>query len=120
MGTNEGLSFGIIRKILFVLILMAQLMKNKGEIIACEAVPKSKLLHSTVRVGSKTLSILSGIAKSYTPEQMIGKKVVIVANLAPRKMRGFISEGMLLAADMPDGSAKVIFVDGVEPGSKVR
>ena len=92
-----------------------------GEIKDCQPVPKAdKLLNNTVWDGKRERTILSGIHEWYEPADLIGKKVIIVDNLAPRKMRGFVSEGMLLAADMPDGSAKVIFVDGMEPGSKVR
>ncbi len=79
-----------------------------GVILDCEAVPKSKLLHSTVRVGTKTLSILSGIAKAYTPEQMIGKKVVVVTNLPPREMKGMLSEGMIICAEDEIGNLSLI------------
>ncbi|MBP1553958.1 MAG: methionine--tRNA ligase, partial [Oscillospiraceae bacterium] len=71
-----------------------------GEIRHCEKLPKSdKLLKSIIFDGERERTILSGIAQWYTPEEMVGKKVVIVANLAPRKMRGVMSEGMILAAD---------------------
>jgi len=89
-----------------------------GFVLDCEAVPKSKLLHSTVRVGNKTLSILSGIAKHYTPEQMKGKKVVVVTNLPPREMKGYLSEGMIICAEDEIGNIsllspeKDIIVDG--------
>ena len=57
----------------------------------------------------------------YTPEQLVGKKIIVVANLEPARLTGVTSEGMLLAADNPDGSANVIFVaDDIAPGSKVR
>ena len=79
-----------------------------GEVLKCEAVPKSKLLHSTVRVGTKILSILSGIAKFYTPEQMIGKKVVVVTNLPPREMKGILSEGMILCAEDSCGNLSLL------------
>ena len=91
-----------------------------GQVLTCEAVPKSKLLHSTVRVGTKTLSILSGIAKAYTPEQMIGKKVVVVTNLPPREMKGYLSEGMIVCAEDEIGNIsllspeKDIIADGSE------
>ena len=92
-----------------------------GEIRNCEPVPKAdKLLNNTVWDGKRERTILSGIHEWYEPADLIGRRIIIVDNLAPRKMRGFISEGMLLAADNPDGSAKVIFVDDIEPGSKVR
>ena len=79
-----------------------------GIVVDCEAVPKSKLLHSTVRVGSKTLSILSGIGKVYSPEQMKGKKVVVVTNLPPREMKGFMSEGMIVCAEDEIGNISLL------------
>ncbi len=92
-----------------------------GEIRNCVPVPKAdKLLNNTIWDGKRERTILSGIHEWYEPEDLIGRKVIIVDNLAPRKMRGFVSEGMLLAADTADGGAKVIFVDDLEPGSKVR
>ena len=75
-----------------------------GEIIACEAVPKSsKLLKETVKFGDEVRTIVSGIAKHYTPEEMVGKKVVFVTNLAPRKICGIMSEGMILGAEDENG-----------------
>ena len=76
-----------------------------GEVIACEIVEKSKkLLKETIRIGNETRTILSGIRKYYTPEEMVGKKVMVVCNLAPRKIAGFESEGMIVAAESEDGS----------------
>ena len=78
----------------------AKLQFQIGEIIACEAVPKSKkLLCSQVRVGSRVRQILSGIKANYTPEEMVGKKVMVVTNLKPAKLAGMLSEGMLLCAE---------------------
>ncbi len=79
-----------------------------GLVLDCEAVPKSKLLHSTVRVGTKTLSILSGIAKQYSPDDMIGKKVVVVTNLPPREMKGLLSEGMIICAEDESGNLSIL------------
>lgn len=79
-----------------------------GLVTACEAVKKSKLLHETVKVGNKTLSILSGIAKHYTPEEMVGKKVIVVTNLPPREMKGIKSEGMIVCAEGPDGTLSIV------------
>ena len=71
-----------------------------GEIIACEAVKKSrKLLCSQVRVGSQVKQIVSGIKANYTPEEMVGKKVMVLVNLKPAKLAGAVSEGMLLCAE---------------------
>ncbi len=87
----------------------AKVQLRVGEIIACEHVPKSsKLLHETVKFGDEVRSIVSGIAKHYTPEEMIGKKVVFVTNLAPRKVCGVLSEGMILAAEDEKGNLSLI------------
>ena len=79
-----------------------------GTVVACEAVKKSKLLHETIKVGNRTISVLSGIAKHYTPEEMVGKKVIVVVNLPPREMKGIMSEGMIVCAEGPDGTLSVI------------
>ncbi len=86
----------------------AKVRMQVGLVTACEAVKKSKLLHETVKVGNKTLSILSGIAKHYTPEEMVGKKVIVVTNLPPREMKGILSEGMIVCAEAPDGTLSVV------------
>lgn len=76
-----------------------------GEIIACEAVPKSKkLLCSKVRVGSQIKQIVSGIKAHYTPEEMVGKKVMVLVNLKPAKLAGVLSEGMILCAEDAEGN----------------
>ncbi len=92
-----------------------------GEVIACEKVEKSnKLLHETVRIGNETRSIVSGIAKYYTPEEMVGKKVVVVTNLKPAKLCGVLSEGMLLCAESADGTLALLTPESaVESGAKV-
>ena len=75
-----------------------------GEIIACEEVPKSrKLLCSKVKIGSQVKQIVSGIKAHYTPEEMVGKKVMVLVNLKPAKLAGVLSEGMLLCAEDADG-----------------
>ncbi|MDO5292583.1 MAG: methionine--tRNA ligase [bacterium] len=75
-----------------------------GEIIKCEEVPKSKkLLVSQVKVGSKVRQIVSGIKAHYTPEEMVGKKVMVLVNLKPAKLAGVLSEGMLLCAEDENG-----------------
>ncbi len=86
----------------------AKIDMRVGTVIACEAVKKSKLLHETIRVGSRTLSVLSGIAKYYTPEEMVGKRVIVVVNLPPREMKGIMSEGMIVCAEGPDGTLSVV------------
>ena len=93
-----------------------------GEIIACENVPKSsKLLHETVKFGEEVRSVVSGIAKHYKPEELIGKKVVFVTNLAPRKVCGILSEGMILATEDENGVMSLITPDKAEikSGSKL-
>ena len=76
-----------------------------GEIIACEEVPKSKkLLCSQVKIGSQVKQIVSGIKAHYKPEEMVGKKVMVLVNLKPAKLAGVLSEGMLLCAEDADGN----------------
>lgn len=80
-----------------------------GEIVACEKVEKSsKLLHETVKFGNETRSVVSGIAKHFKPEELIGKKVAFVTNLKPVKLCGVLSEGMILAAEDGDGKFSLI------------
>ena len=80
-----------------------------GEIIACEKVKKSKkLLCSKVKIGSDTKQIVSGIQKYYTPEEMVGKKVMVLVNLKPAKLAGVLSEGMLLCAEDADGNLALV------------
>lgn len=93
-----------------------------GEIKACEKVEKAeKLLKLTVFDGTRERTIVSGIAPWYAPQELVGKKIVVVANLKPAKLRGIVSEGMLLAADGPENQAQVVFLpEGAVPGSRVR
>ena len=87
----------------------AKVEMRVGTVVACEAVKKSKLLHETVSIGGgKTLSVLSGIAKHYTAEEMIGKRVIVVTNLPPREMKGIMSEGMIVCAEAPDGTLSIV------------
>ncbi len=92
-----------------------------GEVKNCVPVEKSKkLLCNTIFDGKKERTILSGIHEWYEPADLIGKKLVFVENLAPRKMAGMVSEGMILAAETADGDVKVLFVDDSVPaGSKI-
>ena len=97
-----------------------------GEIVEAEKVEKAdKLLKFSVKIGEETRTIVSGIAKYYTPEEMLGKKVVVVFNLKPAKLRGIESAGMLLCAcyDKEDGEQEVVLVSPEKPvpsGSVVR
>ena len=80
-----------------------------GEILSCEAVPKAdKLLCSQVKIGSQVRQIVSGIRSSYTPEEMVGKKVMVLVNLESRKIRGLVSEGMLLCAEDEKGTLSLL------------
>jgi methionyl-tRNA synthetase len=81
-----------------------------------------KLMRLEVDLGTETRQIVAGIAKAYTPEQLIGRKIVIVANLAPRKLRGLESKGMLLAASIGEQGTPVLagFLEDVPPGARLK
>lgn len=107
------------------LIDFEQFMKTEllsATITDCEPIKKSKkLLKITVNDGTDTpRQIVSGISEWYSPSDLIGKTVVIVSNLKPAKLCDEISNGMLLACDCPDGSVKVVFLDGIPAGAKLR
>ncbi len=95
-----------------------------AQIVVAERIPKAdKLLRLEVDLGYERRQILSGIAEFYTPEELLGKRIAIIANLAPRKMRGLESHGMLLAASGEDHSSKPIlatFSEEIALGSKIR
>ncbi|MDE6357233.1 MAG: methionine--tRNA ligase [Eubacteriales bacterium] len=96
-----------------------------GEVLECEKIKKSnKLLKSQVKIGEKIVQIVSGIANHYSPEEMIGKRVVVLTNLKPAKLCGELSEGMILAASDDKGNLKLISVDDAEniikSGSEVK
>ena len=87
-----------------------------GEIIACEEVKKSKkLLCSQVKIGSEVKQIVSGIKAHYTPEEMVGKKVMVLVNLKPAKLAGVLSEGMLLCAEDADGNLSLMTPEKAMP-----
>ena len=87
----------------------AKLQFQIGEIVKCEAVPKSKkLLCSQVKIGTKTRQIISGIKAHYSPEEMVGKKVMVVTNLKPAKLAGLVSEGMILCAEDAEGNLSLM------------
>jgi len=92
-----------------------------AEVRAAERVPKSKkLMKMTVFTGDEERTIVAGIATKYTPEELVGRKIVIVANLQPAKLMGIESNGMILAASL-DGEPSLLSVDaGVPAGTKVR
>ncbi len=93
-----------------------------GEVIACEALPNSKkLLCSKVMIDGKVRQILSGIKSAYTPEEMVGKKVMVIANLKPAKLAGEISEGMIICADGPDGKPVLMVPEkDAESGAEIH
>ena len=100
----------------------AKVELRAAKVLECEKLEKSqKLLKLKLDDGMGTRQVVSGIAKWYKPEDLIGKTVVVVANLKPAKLCGEESQGMIVCAEMPDGSAKVAFLDGsVPPGAKLR
>ena len=90
-----------------------------GKVIAAEAIPKSsKLLKLRVDIGGEIRQIVSGIAQFYNPEELVGKDVVVLTNLAPAKIFGVESNGMILAAG--DRASLLISEKPVEPGTKIR
>ncbi len=87
----------------------AKVKMQIAKVIACEKVEKSdKLLKSTVQIGDETRTVVSGIAKYYSPEEMVGKKVVMITNLKPAKLRGILSEGMILCAEDDEGNLSLL------------
>lgn len=100
----------------------AKVELRTAKILECELVKKSKkLLKIQADDGTdKPRQIVSGISEYYKPDELIGKTVIIVANLKPAKLCGEMSNGMLLAADTADGGIKVLFADGMEPGMRLR
>jgi len=99
----------------------ARVKLRTGVVLACERVEGSdKLLKSQVRIGEETRQIVSGIAKYYTPEEMVGKCVVVVVNLKPVRLRGVLSEGMLLCADAEDGVRLITAEGELRGGETVR
>jgi methionyl-tRNA synthetase len=93
-----------------------------GTVLECKKVPKAdKLLQFKIEDGLETRTIVSGIAKYYNPEELIGKQVCFVANLAPRALKGIASEGMILSAEDYDGNLAVVMPEKkVKAGSEVK
>ncbi len=93
-----------------------------GTVLSCERVPKAdKLLKFEIADGLENRTIVSGIAKYYNPEQLVGKQICFIANLPPRKLRGIESQGMILSAENFNGDLSVLTLDReVKPGSEVR
>ena len=93
-----------------------------AKVVECEKLKGSKkLLRFILDDGRGTRQVLSGIARWYSPEELIGKTVVLAANLKPARLAGEVSQGMLICSDMPDGSAKIVFLDDSVPaGTRLR
>ena len=93
-----------------------------GEVVACERVPKAdRLLNLTIRTGLDERTVLSGIAEHFTPEEVVGRRVTLLVNLAPRKIRGIESQGMVLMAETADGSLRFVTPeDGTAAGDVIR
>ncbi len=97
----------------------AKLEMKTGMVLAAEAIPKSsKLLKLQVDIGGETRQIVSGIAQFYKPEELVGQNVVVLTNLAPAKIFGVESNGMILAAG--DAASLLTPLKTVEPGTKIR
>ena len=91
-----------------------------GKVLECEKVPKSdKLLRFKLEVGSETRQILSGIAKFHKPEELIGKNVIFIANLKPRKIMGLESQGMILSAEFKDGLTALTTIKDIQSGAEI-
>ncbi len=98
----------------------ARLDLKVAEVIACEKMKKAdKLLILTLKVGEEERTVVSGIAQYYQPEELIGKKVVVVANLKPVKLRGTMSYGMILAAS-DENDVEVLTVERIASGHRVK
>ena len=99
----------------------AKLELKAGTVTSCEKVAKAdKLLKLEVDLGNEKRIIVSGIAQHYTPEEIVGKQVIVVTNLAPRKMKGIESQGMILTAEDSDGKLQLLKPENpVSPGSNV-
>ena len=98
-------------------------LPNVGKVLECQKVPKAdKLLQFRIDDGLGGRTIVSGIAKHYKPEDLVGKNVCFVANLEPRKLKGIESQGMILSAEDADGRLIVISpaTDEIAPGSEVK
>jgi methionyl-tRNA synthetase len=100
----------------------AKIELRVGLVKVAERVPKAdKLLRLEVDIGTETRQVLAGIAEAYAPETLIGRKVVIVANLAPRKLRGMESNGMIVAASLEDGKPVLAgFLEDVPVGARLK
>jgi methionyl-tRNA synthetase len=98
-----------------------EIQLRTARVVAAERVPKTDfLLKLEVDLGSERRQLVAGIAARYSPEELVGKQVIVVANLEPAMIRGIQSQGMLLAADDGNGPAVATFEVDVSPGTRVR
>ncbi len=99
----------------------AELQLRSARVLVAEAHPNAeRLMRLEVDLGNEQRQIIAGIAEHYTPAELLGKTIIIVANLKPAKLRGLSSQGMLLAATGPEGTTRLITVDGdLPPGAKI-
>ncbi|MHA1617112.1 MAG: methionine--tRNA ligase subunit beta [Candidatus Njordarchaeales archaeon] len=92
-----------------------------AKVISAERVPGTeKLLRLIVDLGNEKRQIIAGIAPWYSPEELVGKNIIVVANLQPKRIRGLESQGMLLAADAPNKPVLLTVIEDVPPGTRVR
>ncbi len=92
-----------------------------AEVLEVERIEKAdKLLKLRIDLGDEQRQLVAGVAKAYEPEQLVGKRIIVVVNLKPAKLRGVVSEGMLLAADLDGRPIVATFDEAVPPGTQVR
>ena len=117
---KEPVAVEAVQKALLTIDEFDKMQLQIGEILSCEEVPKSKkLLCSQVQVAGRVLQIVSGIKNYYSPEDMVGKKVVVITNLAPAKLAGVTSEGMLLCAEDENGNLSLLTAEKDMPAGSM-
>ena len=117
---KEPVAVEAVQKALLTIDEFDKMQLQIGEILSCEEVPKSKkLLCSQVQVAGRVLQIVSGIKNYYSPEDMVGKKVVVITNLAPAKLAGVTSEGMLLCAEDENGNLSLLTAEKDMPAGSL-
>ena len=116
MAGEEGKSQGYI-----TIDEFAKIDLRVGRVVEAEHIPGTRLLRLIVDLGGERRQIISGIAEYYKPEDLVGRKVVVVANLKPKRIRGYLSEGMILAAGCEKGQRPVLVTVGeeAEPGWRI-
>ncbi|MCR5214191.1 MAG: methionine--tRNA ligase [Eubacterium sp.] len=120
LNRKEPASIDAVQKALLTIDEFDKMQLQIGEVLSCEEVPKSKkLLCSQVQVSGRVLQIVSGIKNYYSPEDMVGKKVVVITNLEPAKLAGVESEGMLLCAEDQDGNLALLTAERDVPAGSM-